>query len=250
MSVTGFVEHAGARQVSGWAYDSNSPGARLEISVRIGDEFYASGIADIARQDLVLAGIGDGRHGFVIDVTEAHLSAEEAAVLEVHAISGADVVRISRVHEAPATIVELESSPLMPTHDDTQFPVFILGPARSGTSAITLALLESASYIGAGEGHLMPLAHGLVSLIDHHYRRVGPAASTALGRVSSAAFQKLVRRGFIKLASDLYPTPRWLDKTPTVEMVRASALHEGTMAQRALYLHEATGNRKPAVQAA
>ena len=224
MAVTGFLEYAGARQVSGWAYDSSSPAARLEISVRIGGEFYASGIADIARQDLLLAGIGDGRHGFMIDVGDAHLSAEEAVALEVHAISGAEVVRISRVHEARRTIVDLESSPLMPTQDDTQFPVFILGPARSGTSAITLALLESASYIGAGEGHLMPLAHGLLSAIDHHYRRVGHDESTALGGVSSAAFQKLVRRGFVKLVSELYPTPRWLDKTPTVEMVRASVL--------------------------
>ena len=224
MAVTGFLEHAGIQQVCGWAYDSSSPAARLEISVRIGDEFYASGIADIARQDLLLAGIGDGRHGFVIDVADAQLSAEEAVALEVHAISGADVVRISRVHEARKTIVDLESSPPMPTQDDTQFPVFILGPARSGTSAITLALLESASYIGAGEGHLMPLAHGLLSAIDHHYRRVGHDESTTLGRVSSAAFQKLVRRGFVKLVSELYPTPRWLDKTPTVEMVRASVL--------------------------
>src|SRR4029077_6304744 len=60
--------------------------------------------------------------------------------------------------------------------------------------------------------------------IDQHYRRVGRDESTALGGVSSAAFQKLVRRGFVKLVSDLYPTPRWLDKTPTVEMVRAAVL--------------------------
>ena len=37
-------------------------------------------------------------------------------------------------------------------------------------------------------------------------------------------FQKLIRRSFVKLASDLFPSVRWLDKTPTVEMVRASVL--------------------------
>ena len=70
----------------------------------------------------------------------------------------------------------------------------------------------------------MPLAHELLSVIDEHYRRAGNDRRTALGRVSSDAFQKLVRRAFAKLASELFPTPRWLDKTPTLEMVRASVL--------------------------
>ena len=224
MAVRGFLEHADSEYVSGWAYDSSAPSTRLEVSVRIGDEFYASGFADIARHDLLLAGIGDGKHGFAIDVSEAHFSPEQAAALEVHAISGVEVTRIQRVQAAPELIFDLKSEPDMPTSDASQFPVFIMGPARSGTSAITLALLESGSYVGTGEGHLMPLAHGLLSLIDQHYRRAGGDGNTALGRVSSDAFQKLVRRAFVKLASELFPMPRWLDKTPTVEMVRASVL--------------------------
>ncbi len=224
MAVTGFVEHAGSHQVSGWAYDSSSPSARLEVSVRIGEEFYASGFADIARHDLLVAGIGDGRHGFVIDLGEANLSEAEVAALEVHAISGVDVVRIERVQAAAEPIVDLVSDPSMPTSDERQLPLFILGPARSGTSAITLALLESGSYVGMGEGHLLPLAHALLSAIDQHYRRAVDEQSTMLARVSSEAFQNLIRRAFVKLAADLFPTPNWLDKTPTVEMVRAAVL--------------------------
>jgi hypothetical protein len=224
MAVMGFLEHADTKYVSGWAYDSSSPAARLEVSVRIGDEFYASGFADIARHDLLLAGMGDGKHGFAIDVSEANFSPQQAAALEVHVISGVEVTKIQRVQAAPELIYDLRSEPYLPTSDASQFPVFILGPARSGTSAITLALLESGSYIGTGEGHLMPLAHGLLSVVDQHYRRVGSDRNTALGRVSSDAFQKLVRRAFVKLASELFPTRRWLDKTPTVEMVRASVL--------------------------
>src|SRR5689334_8296385 len=153
MAVMGFLEHADSKFVSGWAYDSSSPLARLEVIVRIGDEFYASGFADIARHDLLLAGMGDGKHGFAIDVSEAHFSPEQADALEVHAISGVEVARIQRVQAAPELIFDLSSDPHLPTSDASQFPVFILGPARSGTSAITLALLESGSYIGTGEGH-------------------------------------------------------------------------------------------------
>ena len=192
--------------------------------MRIGDEFYASGYWTSRAMTSLSAGIGrDGKHGFTIDVSAAQFSAEEVAALEVHAISGVDVVKITRVHAAPEPIVDLRSAPLMPTSDAAQLPVFILGPARSGTSAITLALLESGSYIGAGEGHLMPLAHGLLSAIDRHYQPAGEQ-STMLSRVPSDVFQKLVRRAFVQLASDLFNTPRWLDKTATVEMVRASLL--------------------------
>ncbi len=224
MTVTGLVELAGAGYVSGWAYDSESPSTRLEITVRIGDEFCASGFASVERNDLLLAGVGDGKHGFSIDLSEANISAEDAAVLEVHAISGAEVIKLPRMSTTPERILDLTSDPSEPTSDEKQFPVFILGPARSGTSAITLALLESASFVGTGEGHLLPLAHALVSLIDQYYQRRAHDPNTMLGRVPIDAFQKLIRRSFVNLASDLFPTVRWLDKTPTVEMVRASVL--------------------------
>lgn len=70
----------------------------------------------------------------------------------------------------------------------------------------------------------MPLLHPLLAVIDQHYRRVGGDPHTMLGRVSISAFQKLIRRSFIQLARDLFPRPRWLDKTPSVEMVRTAPL--------------------------
>ncbi len=224
MAVTGFVEFAGTNYVRGWAYDSDAPMSRLEVAVRIGDEFYASAIADISRSDLLAAGIGDGCHGFDIDVSEAKFSAAELAALEIHAISGVDVVRIERVAAGGEPLIDLASDPSMAVSDATQFPVFVLGPARSGTSAMTLALLESGSYLGMGEGHLMPLAHALLSAVDRHYYKAGDESNTLRAKVPATAFQKLIRRAFVQLASELFPSPRWLDKTPTVEMVRASVL--------------------------
>ena len=224
MTVTGLVELVGTSSASGWAYDSETPSARLEITVRVGDEFCASGFANLERNDLLMAGLGDGKHGFNIDLSEANISAEDAAVLEVHAISGAEVFKLPRAQAAAEDILDLTSDAFEPASDERQRPLFILGPARSGTSAITLALLESGSYVGTGEGHLLPLAHALVSTIDEYYRRRAYDPNTMMGRVPIDAFQKLIRRSFVKLASDLFPTVRWLDKTPTVEMVRASVL--------------------------
>jgi hypothetical protein len=224
MTVKGLVEVVSASTANGWAYDTETPSARLEITVRVGDEFCASGFADLDRDDLRMAGIGDGKHGFNIDLTESNISAEDAAVLEVLAISGAEVIKLERAQAAAEEILELTSDASEPTSDEHQLPVFILGPARSGTSAITQALLESASYVGSSEGHLLPLAHALLGTIDQYYQGRGHDPNTTLSRVRVDAFQKLIRRSFVKLASSLFPTVRWLDKTPTVEMVRASVL--------------------------
>ncbi len=224
MTVSGLVEYAGADSVSGWAFDSESPLTRLEITVRLGDEFCASGIANIERSDLLMAGIGNGQHGFSIDLSEASISAEDVAVMEVYAISGAEVAKLPRDRTDAEEILELTPDPFERISDDRQFPLFILGPARSGTGAITLALLESGSYVGTREGHLLPLAHSLLGVIDEHYQRRLYNSNTMLGRVPVIAFQKLIRRSFVKLTSDLFRATRWLDNTPTVDMVRASIL--------------------------
>jgi hypothetical protein len=224
MAVTGLVEYAGTASVIGWAYDPESPSGRLEITVRIRDEFLASGFADINRKDLFSAGMGDGQHGFNIDISEAGISAEDAGELVVHGISGADIAELARAQVASERIIDLTSNPDEPTSDLKQRPVFILGPARSGTSAMTLALLDSGAYLGTGEGHLLPLAHALVGTIDQYYQTRADDPHTLLGKLPIAAFQKLIRRSFVRLAADLFPTRRWLDKTPTVEMVRASVL--------------------------
>ena len=190
--------------------------------MRIRDEFLASGFADIDRKDLLSAGLGDGKHGFNIDIREAGISAEDAGELVIHGIFGGRHRRALPPLGRHERIVDLTSNPDEPTSDLKQRPVFILGPARSGTSAMTLALLDSGAYLGTGEGHLLPLAHALVGTIDQYYQRRAEDPHTLLGKLPIAAFQKLIRRSFVRLAADLFPTRRWLDKTPTVEMVRAS----------------------------
>jgi hypothetical protein len=181
--------------------------------------------ANIPRSDLAGAGVGDGSHGFNIDLTEAQISPDAVSTIEVLAVSGDNTVRLTRTAAQSTRIVDLLSDAQIPIFDELHYPVFILGPARSGTSAIALGLLASTRYEGSGEGHLLPLAHAVLSTADNYYEKHrGIQSDTMLGRVPAAAFQKLVRRSFIQLARDLFPTGYWLDKTPTVEMVRAAPL--------------------------
>lgn len=224
MALMGYLEYSDTRFVRGWAYDTDAPSAHLEVVVRIGEEFCASGRADLRRNDLMQAGIGDGSHGFNIDLAEAELSASDVAALKVHVISGAESIELFRLVDKPDVIADLTSEPSQPVSDDHQFPVFILGPARSGTSAMTLGLLDSTRYVGTGEGHLMPLAGILLKTVHDYYGRDAISAGTLLGRVAPEAFEKFIRRAFVQLAQALFPTVYWVDKTPSVEMVRAAPL--------------------------
>ena len=135
MSIRGFLEFASASSVRRWAYDSDVPATDREIIVRVDDTVVASAVADIQRNELVAAGIGDGSHGFNVDLAPGQIPAETLVALEVHAISGASTITLSRAVEKSNRITDLVSDAKMPVADEARFPVFILGPARSGTSA-------------------------------------------------------------------------------------------------------------------
>jgi hypothetical protein len=56
----------------GWAHDPTAPHRRLQVGVLVDGELVAKTAADIPRESLVREGIGDGRHGFCVELP-AHL---------------------------------------------------------------------------------------------------------------------------------------------------------------------------------
>jgi hypothetical protein len=218
----GFVESVSGSRIYGWAYD------RHRVDVPVSVIAYAQGreigrsVADGWRADLASAGIGTGRHAFSIDI------APDIALHEipsVFAISSTEKARLKALDENVFSEDRASRSD-MPLADESQFPVFILGPARSGTSAVAMALLKSGQYEGLGEGHLLPLALRLIHQCHLYYDERSGAASgqTLLGGVPIACFERLVRRGFVQLMRSTYRSGYWIDKTPTAEMVYAAPL--------------------------
>jgi GT2 family glycosyltransferase len=63
--------------VYGWAYNKKDLDERVEVVVFVDDKPVAEGVADLFRQDLLDAGIGDGKHGFIIKLPEDLVSNEE-----------------------------------------------------------------------------------------------------------------------------------------------------------------------------
>jgi hypothetical protein len=109
--------------------------------------------------------------------------------------------------------------------DRAQRPVIVLGAARSGTSAMSMALRQNTRYVGYGEGHLIDLLPKLLETVDRHYMKARtdlPPGSTMLSSVAPAAIHDGIQSMFVEIARNLAPTGFWTDKTPGPQMVRAT----------------------------
>ena len=60
----GFMDAAGCGIISGWAWDANQPNAIINVDILDGSTIIASVPANLYREDIRNAGIGDGFHGF------------------------------------------------------------------------------------------------------------------------------------------------------------------------------------------
>lgn len=221
----GCVESVAEHEARGWAFDDADPAGHIRILAHLDGAQVGAGAADIARADLAAAGMGAGDHMFRIGFNPSLLPAALPR-LRITALRGAVPHPLQPLPDSLRSRADDASDASIPVVDTEAHPVFVLGPARSGTSALALALLGSGHYEGHGEGHLLPLAHHLLLAVDAYYaghETVG-GSDTRLRSTHISAFQRMVRRGFIQVSRAAYPSGRWIDKTPTAQMVRAAPL--------------------------
>jgi hypothetical protein len=64
---SGFLGTADCMRLSGWVWDESSPEDRVQVEIVEQGVVIATAVADVARDDLLDAAIGDGRHGFSVD---------------------------------------------------------------------------------------------------------------------------------------------------------------------------------------
>jgi glycosyltransferase involved in cell wall biosynthesis len=95
------VDSATFRRVSGWAQAPASPDSRVALLVSANDALLARVLADRPREDLRQAGMGDGRHGF--DLNLQGLSPFRRHVIAVRRESDGMHLEGSPVVLAPAT---------------------------------------------------------------------------------------------------------------------------------------------------
>jgi autotransporter-associated beta strand protein len=98
-ALRGWLDEATHAGIRGWAWDANDPDAKLTLEVFDSGVRIARVAADQFRGDLEDAGIGDGRHGFLLD---AALSPLTHHLIEVRFADGGAALENGSVLLAPA----------------------------------------------------------------------------------------------------------------------------------------------------
>ena len=100
--------------------------------------------------------------------------------------------------------------------------MFIVGAARSGTTAILFGLIQATRYAGFYEGHAFDLASRLVSAVEAHItaKKELPIRSYHLGHLGKQAIHSRIVE-LMRQFSAGFTVRYWADKTPTSDMVRS-----------------------------
>lgn len=123
---------------------------------------------------------------------------------------------------------------------DTDYPVFILGSPRSGTSTLAHVFAEHFGYQGHPEGHLFDLLHRLSATIREHYVIHGITERTRAAEVHGIEHRKrhatttaefvgcdeliLAVAGAFREQIRAAYGPSWFDKTPGPEAIHCVGL--------------------------
>jgi hypothetical protein len=219
--IRGVIDLIDRSKVQGWAFDTEDPSHHLKIEfVRDGDSFGTT-TANVLRPDLAKAGFGAGDHGFV------HRFPPSLNPSIVGAVQAKACARDGTRFELPRRLARLPELAATPPHfpglssDTAQFPVFVLGVVRSGTSAIARGIRELNQYRGFSEGHLLDLLLPLVRQLHESYRQKQEPRQqdTMVAHVPMQFFNDGFNHIFVVLAQQLFPAGRWVEKTPIWENI-------------------------------
>lgn len=94
---TGFFDNVEGLTVFGWAFNKADPEERVEVVVLVDGEPVVEGMADKFRQDLLDAGIGDGKHAFEITIPEEYADGKEHEINIIVKKTGKDLINHFKV---------------------------------------------------------------------------------------------------------------------------------------------------------
>jgi hypothetical protein len=221
--IKGFLEAVSGSQVTGWAYDPDNQFESLSVVLEGNGESLGSTTADQYRHDLAAAGYGNGCHAFALSL-EKQLAEENLASVRAYVLRRNGERILLQSLSAPSIKdtkgrqqISFDGQP----SDSTKFPLFVLGAARSGTSAMAQALLQLERFDGKQEGHALDLlAYFSASLEQFYANKAGELnRDTMLAGISPDYFSDALDRMFCDLAAKYYSKDFWIEKTPNANSV-------------------------------
>ena len=229
----GFFSVVNPRLIGGWAYDTDAPAQALQIELLCDGRRIAGTLADKLRPDLIPVCEGHAEHGFAFDLEQAVPELEKSATVFATDAKGRRFALLrAESNPQPGQDDQRRSEELIrfpgAASDQDQRPVFVLGAARSGTSAMSQALSSATRYKGPEEGHFLDLAASMLQTVQRHYAARGEEWAERATTLIAAAPKRFVEDGikhiFVEFARASFPDGCWVDKTPRLEMTAAAHL--------------------------
>jgi hypothetical protein len=231
MALVGFVESIGSDAVEGWAADSANYEEYVQISVILRGIEIAHVVANRFRPDLKIGGIGSGEHAFQAKLPGNLRAADLAAIHVLARVQNVTrPLRMLSKSDSPSEqglSVGVRPPAVKEFVDADASPVFVLGAARSGTSAMTQGLLKTGRYSGCEEGHFFELAGVLTDRCEWFYKKKGDDSvrpGVLLSLIDRHVVSSRIKSIFADLARDVFRTRFWVDKTPQPAAVKYAPL--------------------------
>ncbi len=226
MTINGFVDAVEPFQIRGWVQDKADPHRSVTVEILVHGKSIGRVDASLYRKDLEQSGIGSGDHAFIFNF-DKRLEPADLRHVTARAYRRDGSFEAIMVAERAGVEVPVVSNPTLRfegiSADPNQHPVFVLGAARSGTSAVAQALLKLARFSGHQEGHLLDLmAHFSVALNKFYIEKTderAPGKDTTVSLVPKEFFQGKLGEIFIELIRRIFPSGSWIDKTPNSNMI-------------------------------
>lgn len=154
-AIRGHLDRIGDGAARGWAFDPSRPEQRLGVSILADGRVIASGVADQFRQDLLDAGLGDGRYAFALEVDTEALDASAAQPSAQVSDPEVALPGPPPVTDAPASAAQQAarlspSNPPQPPFENTRDTRFFFPSSAHAEALSRLFLLTQDRNMGIG----------------------------------------------------------------------------------------------------
>lgn len=214
MKVFGALERKDKQRISGWFATLPSNLVHQVLEILIDNKVIGRVKADQFREDVKAAGFGAGESGFSFQFPP-DIDAEDAARARIRLLG---------------TELYLDCADLAPKAQREEPPppgtgsVFILGPARSGTSILFLALQSVFEMSGLGEGHVFPIFQRMHFAYYEYVRQFLGQEGVLASRLDVTDLKTRMIATIRRFYFDQFAGSPFIDKTPGVEALTSANL--------------------------
>jgi len=207
MGIRGAIERKDAKAISGWIALRPLEGVPVVLEILVDNKVIGRVAADQFRPDVKAAGFGSGDHGFSFTFPP-DMAPEKAASAEVR-WAGTEIY-LSKAEPAVDAVAP-ESPPA------GAGSVFILGPARTGTSVTFLAMRIVLGLSGLGEGHVLPIFQRMLFNYYEYVKKFADGDGVLAGRLHVGALKPRMIDLIRQFYRDQFEGHPFIDKTPGLE---------------------------------